>query len=60
MGKTITIPLTETELQAVIGLLDYVLQDVLTSGVKAEDEEVWAFENSIVEKLKAVQSQAKA
>ncbi len=60
MDKTITIPLTEKELQTVVGLLDYVLKDVLTSGVKAEDEEVWAFENSIVEKLKAVQSQAKA
>jgi hypothetical protein len=58
MEKMISIQLTEKELLAVIEMMDYVLLDALTSGAKDEDEERWAFDNSILEKLKAVQSQA--
>ncbi len=57
MDKTITIQLTEKELQAVIDLMDYVLLDALTMGTKDEDDELWAFDNSILQKLKTIQSQ---
>ena len=50
--KKIAIHLTAKELQAVIDVLDYVVLDALTTGAKDEDEERWAFDNSLLEKLK--------
>jgi hypothetical protein len=58
MEKMISVKLTEKELQELIDLMDYVLQDALLTGAKDDDEQQWAFGNSILEKLKAVQRQA--
>ena len=58
MEKILTIQLTEKELTEVIHVLDYIVLDELTSGIKDEHEQQGAFTNSILEKLKTVQRQA--
>ena len=52
--EKISIQLTEKELEAVIDLMDYFLQDAAMTGAKDEDEGLWAFNNTILQKLKAV------
>ncbi len=53
--EKISIQLTKKELEAVIDLMDYFLADAKMTGTKDEDEELWAFNNSILQKLKAIQ-----
>ena len=58
IGKKITVVLSEQELAQVISGLEYILQDALMTGDKYDYEQEWALTNSIVQKLKTVQSQA--